>query len=225
VRYGYDISEAQIESLAAVGLLPGAELHVMITHIHKSSIIRASSPKGANGVPLMSGERAIAALEGLLAARTKGGGRGGGGGGGGGGGAKAAVVQVFREQLWEWPALDALWRRANELRAADDDNNNDSNGNDNDNRGSGGGGGSSSNRKVILYMHNKGCTHVADGRGALLTSPDFRHETLETGFGRRQLVEMAAFANVVSPWRTVLRLFDERGDKVQHAGVARKQAS
>ena len=68
-------------------------------------------------------------------------------------------------------------------------------------------------------------SHVADGRGALLTSPDFRHETLETGFGRRQLVEMAAFANVVSPWRTVLRLFDERGDKVQHAGVARKQAS
>jgi len=44
--------------------------------------------------------------------------------------------------------------------------------------------------------------------------------SLSSGFGRRSLYEMAAFHEVVSPWRSVVLVFDQLGDKVQHAGLA-----
>ena len=70
---------------------------------------------------------------------------------------------------------------------------------------------------LFLYFHNKGATRLPDGLEAGEADADGPGASVG---GRRTVWEVSLFREVVAPWRSVARLFDAHGARMQHAGLA-----
>mmetsp|Transcript_11480 Transcript_11480/g.13838 ORF Transcript_11480/g.13838 Transcript_11480/m.13838 type:complete len:428 (+) Transcript_11480:76-1359(+) len=205
VKHGLSIALAQLESLILTGLLcehkntRGAQLYVSITHAKTSSLLlqqQQQQPSSSydNQIPSsngMNGENAIILLRKKINEASGG----------------NATIRVIYGNHWEWPAISELHKWSTEFTKQRKDKHRNEKEKD----------------YICLYFHNKGASHITESQDGVM-APHFNNfklmDNLESGYGRRTLYEMAAFHEVVAPWRHVLALFDYYGTHVQHIGLA-----